>query len=94
MTNNKTLTIRLNPTLKDQFSAVCEDMGLSVSSVFGLFAKAVVRERKIPFEIKADSEYVNGLPVSEHIRRIEEIDKGNAVTFTAEQWDKWVADNA
>jgi len=44
-------TIRLAPNLKKDFACVCEDMGLSVSSAITIFAKAVVREKRIPFEI-------------------------------------------
>ena len=44
-------TIRLEPNLKKDFAGVCEDMGLSVSSAITIFAKTVVREKRIPFEI-------------------------------------------
>jgi DNA-damage-inducible protein J len=44
-------TIRLEPNLKKDFATVCDDMGLSISSAITIFAKAVVREQRIPFEI-------------------------------------------
>jgi addiction module RelB/DinJ family antitoxin len=93
MNNTKTLTVRLNPTLKDQFTATCAEMGLSVSTVFSILAKAVVKEKKFPFEAEK-YEDTNLIPISEYYRRSEEIDKGNFIHFTAEEWDKWVADNA
>lgn len=48
-----TITIRVEPTLKKNFDALCEDFGLSVTSAINIFMKAVVRERKIPFEIQS-----------------------------------------
>lgn len=51
------INIRMDSDLKTQFSAFCEDVGLSMSSAFCLFAKAAVRQQKIPFEISADPFY-------------------------------------
>lgn len=50
-----TITVRVEPTLKKNFDALCEDFGLSVSSAINIFMKAVVREKKIPFEIKKET---------------------------------------
>lgn len=52
-----TITIRVDQTLKDKFDNLCEDFGLSITSAFNIFMKAVVRERKIPFEIQSSPTY-------------------------------------
>jgi DNA-damage-inducible protein J len=44
-------TIRLEPTLKQDFARVCDELGLTVSGAMTIFAKTVVREQKIPFEV-------------------------------------------
>ncbi|EGY78996.1 DNA-damage-inducible protein J [Peptoniphilus asaccharolyticus DSM 20463] len=49
---NVNLNIRLEENLKNEFSRVCDSMGMSMSTAFNVFAKAVVNDRKIPFEIK------------------------------------------
>lgn len=49
---NVNLNIRLDENLKNEFSRVCDSMGMSMSTAFNVFAKAVVNDRKIPFEIK------------------------------------------
>ena len=51
--NNKmaTVSIRMNADLKKQFEAFCDDMGLTMTSAFNMFAKKTVREYRIPFEI-------------------------------------------
>ncbi len=48
-----TFSIRMDEELKKQFDELCFDFGMSASTAFTVFAKAVVRERKIPFEISS-----------------------------------------
>ena len=50
------MTIRVDEQLKKNFDVLCDQFGLSNTAALSLFMKAVVRERRIPFEIKADSE--------------------------------------
>lgn len=50
-----TFSIRMDEGLKVQFDALCSDFGMSMSTAINVFAKAVVRERRIPFEIAAGS---------------------------------------
>lgn len=46
-----TFSVRMDETLKKQFDALCSDFGMTASTAINVFARAVVRERKIPFEI-------------------------------------------
>lgn len=55
---NVNLNIRLEENLKNEFSKVCDSMGLSMSTAFNIFAKAVVSEERIPFEIKVRNDIV------------------------------------
>ena len=55
MANTASITIRVEPTLKKNFDKLCDDFGISVSSAFNIFMKAVVRERRIPFEIQSEN---------------------------------------
>ncbi len=45
------MSIRIDEDLKKDFEEVCTRMGLSMSSAINVFAKTVVREKRIPFEI-------------------------------------------
>lgn len=47
------VNIRMDEELKKQFDAFCSEVGMSMTTAFCVFAKTVVRERKIPFEISA-----------------------------------------
>ena len=42
---------------KKGMEEVCRELGMSMSTAFTIFAKKVGRERRIPFEVSADSFY-------------------------------------
>lgn len=48
------VNFRLEEETKKDMEEICEQMGISMSAAFTIFAKAVVRERRIPFEVKAE----------------------------------------
>ena len=48
-----TMSIRIDDELKRQFDALCGEFGMNLSTAFTIFAKAVVRQREIPFRISA-----------------------------------------
>ncbi|HBN82660.1 MAG TPA: type II toxin-antitoxin system antitoxin, RelB/DinJ family [Clostridiales bacterium] len=48
-----TFNVQIDENLKRQFEAVCANIGINPSDVINAFARAVVREGKIPFEIAA-----------------------------------------
>ena len=52
-----TFSVRMDDVLKKEFDALCSDFGMSMSTAITVFAKAVVRERKIPFEISASDPF-------------------------------------
>lgn len=51
-----TFSVRMDESLKRQFDALCADFGMNASTAINVFARAVVRERKIPFEISSSKE--------------------------------------
>jgi DNA-damage-inducible protein J len=50
-----TISIRVDSNLKQNFDSLCNEFGLSNTSALMLFIKTVVRESRIPFEIKTES---------------------------------------
>jgi DNA-damage-inducible protein J len=51
------VTFRMDTELKKQAETLFDDMGLTMTTAITLFAKAVVRQNKIPFVIAADPFY-------------------------------------
>lgn len=51
------INFRIDKDLKLDLEEICEDMGMSLSTAFTIFAKKLAKERKIPFEIDSDPFY-------------------------------------
>lgn len=45
------VNVRMDDQLKKQFEGFCSEVGLNMTTAFNLFAKTVVRQQRIPFEI-------------------------------------------
>lgn len=53
-------TIRIEPEVKREATAVLDELGLSVSTAVNAFLKALVREQGMPFEMKVRKGTENG----------------------------------
>ena len=51
------INIRMDENLKQDFDALCGEMGLTMTAAFTVFAKAVTRKRAIPFEVAAENTF-------------------------------------
>lgn len=49
-----TLNVRVNVNDKKCFEQFCSNVGMIVSTAINMFIKAVIREQKLPFEIKSN----------------------------------------
>lgn len=57
MSQTVNINFRMDSDLKKNLEETCSDMGMSMTTAFTIFARTVVRERKIPFEVTADPFY-------------------------------------
>ena len=69
------LSVRLSKEDKTRFETFCEQTGMNVSVCVNMFVKAVLREQKLPFEVKADPFY-NDANISELKKRIADMKAG------------------
>ena len=51
------LSVRIDENDKKSFEIFCNETGMNVSVAINMFIKTVLREHKLPFEIKADPFY-------------------------------------
>ena len=51
------VNFRMDEDLKKGMEQACEEMGLSMTTAFTMFAAKVSREKRIPFEISVDPFY-------------------------------------
>lgn len=61
------VNFRMDADLKKRMEQTCDDMGLSMTTAFTIFAKKVCREQRIPFEVSADPFYSDSNMA--HLRR-------------------------
>lgn len=62
--------------LKKQFDKLCKELGLNMTTAFNIFAKTVVRQQRIPFELSLD------IPKSETLAAIDDVNKGRNLSKT------------
>jgi DNA-damage-inducible protein J len=55
MASSSTITVKLDNEVKRRTESIFEEIGLDWTTAFTVFAKAVIREHRIPFELKAKS---------------------------------------
>ena len=77
------INIRMDADLKKQFEDFCNDMGMTMTTAFTIFAKKAVREYRIPFEISGDirnketrqaiEDARNGIGLSKGFSSVEEL---------------------
>ena len=61
------INIRMDDTLKQQFDHICNELGLNMSVAVNIFAKTMVRQQKIPFEVSLD------VPNAETLAAIDDV---------------------
>ena len=67
------VNIRMDEATKIAFDKFCNEIGLSISSAFNIFAKTVVREQRIPFELTTE------VPNSTTLTAMEKAENGEDV---------------
>jgi len=64
-----TFSVRMDSEVKQQFDDFCEKVGMNTTTAFNLFARAVLRERRLPFEIAAEPDPFYSESNLAHLRR-------------------------
>lgn len=80
-----TFSVRMDEQLKRQFDALCAEFGMNATTAFNVFARAVVRERKIPFEIQASTEITRASGMQAFMALREEARKNGVQDLSLEE---------
>ena len=68
-----TLSIRMDEDIKKRFDRFCTDAGMNATVAVNMFARAVLREKRIPFAIKgSDAPFYS---IKNQARLIEAMDQ-------------------
>ncbi|MBR1453327.1 MAG: type II toxin-antitoxin system RelB/DinJ family antitoxin [Lachnospiraceae bacterium] len=54
------VNVRMNETDRDLLANFCNNVGMSISTLFNVFAKKVINENRIPFNIEYEDPYFSG----------------------------------
>ena len=71
-----TLTSRVEESDKAAFDEFCSSVGLTTSAAINLYVKVVVRDRKIPFEIKQVDPFYSASNQAHLIKSIQQLNEG------------------
>jgi DNA-damage-inducible protein J len=63
------INIRMDEGLKRDFDGLCNDLGLTMTAAFNVFAKTMVRQQRIPFEVSMN------VPNADTIAALEEVEQ-------------------
>lgn len=81
-----TISVRMDEKTKHGFDDVCNELGLNMTAAITLFAKTMIRERRLPFDLTLDPFYsksnMDALDES-----IAQLNSGQTVTMTLKQLD-------
>ncbi|MCL2167423.1 MAG: type II toxin-antitoxin system RelB/DinJ family antitoxin [Clostridiales bacterium] len=86
------LTIRIDENLKREAETLFTEIGLTMSAAINVFFRQAIRERAIPFQLKAKAEdekkyneYFNEYNMRELAESIAQIERGEVITFTMDE---------
>ena len=77
------INFRIEKNTKKELEKICNELGITMSTAFNIFAKKVIREKRIPFDVSIDPFYSdsNQNALQESIKQLEE---GKVVAKTME----------
>lgn len=78
------INFRIDETTKKQMEQICNELGITMSTAFNIFAKKVIREKRIPFDVSIDPFYSesNMKAINESIKQLK---NGKVVVKTMEE---------
>ena len=85
-----TLSVRMDADVKSQLDALCADVGMSTSTAINMFAKAFIRERRLPFDVVASDPFYSESNMKHLRRSIQQLEEGQVIVKTMEELEEMV----
>jgi DNA-damage-inducible protein J len=64
-----TFSVRMDADVKRQFDDFCSRVGMTASTAFNMFARAVLREKRLPFDVTTEADGFFSDSNIAHLRR-------------------------
>ena len=78
-----TVSLRFDDNMKKELDELCDEMGMNLTTFFMIYAKKVLRDRTIPFELSAPRDPFYSETNMAQIRKAnEQIASGRVITKT------------
>jgi DNA-damage-inducible protein J len=80
------INIRIDEGLKTQAESLFNELGMNMTTAFNIFVRQALRQRKIPFEISAESDpFYSESNMKVLLKSIKDADEGKFVVKTMEE---------
>ena len=73
------VNVRMNETDRDLLNNFCENIGMSISTLFNVVAKKIINENKIPFTIEYKDPFYSESNMKFLMKGIEALNSGKGV---------------
>lgn len=83
-----TLSVRMDSDVKRQLDALCADVGMTTSTAINMFAKAFIRERRLPFDVVASDPFYSESNVKFLQRSAQQLEEGKIITKTMDELEE------
>ena len=64
-----TFSVRMDAQVKREFDNFCNQVGMNTTTAFNLFTRAVLREKRLPFDVTTESDPFYSESNLAHLRR-------------------------
>jgi len=64
-----TFSVRMDTEIKKQLDEFCVNVGMNTTTAFNMFARAVLREKRLPFDITTETDPFYSESNLAHLRR-------------------------
>ena len=76
-----TVSLRFDEAMKRALDQMCDEMGMNLTTFFMIYARAALRERRIPFEIRAEKDpFYSEENVKAILQSSEQVKQGRVVS--------------
>jgi len=72
------VNIHMDENLKQDMELICQELGMSMTTAFTIFAKKMAREKRIPFDVSVDPFYSES-NIAHLVRGIEQLEAGEGI---------------
>jgi len=75
-----TFSVRMDSEVKKQFDEFCSQVGMNATTAFNMFARAVLREKRLPFDVTTEPDPFYRESNLAHLRRgIADLNSGKGI---------------